>query len=143
MIMGGVGGICGIARFVIIAGIASQYAAGVSQSVIDVRQRGRTAYDLPQNLPGVTGFVAVPLCADIGTIIYLRPVGTLRWESFLVIDCASKSGGSPIDGQSSYDWMKLNNILVEVDHETAVRWNTVGRAIDIEMLTIKEGFGFE
>ena len=121
--------------FLILFGRASQYAPSVMDSVIAVRQSGRTAYSLPTQLPIVDGYVAVADCERIGSIISVRPVGTEKWESFLVVDCASKSDHqSETDPRSGYQWMMDGNVLVEVDHKTAVRWDTVGRAIDIEVI---------
>lgn len=113
-----------LAGIMIISGWASQYAPGVMERVIAVRQvPGRTAHDLPIDLPQVDGYVATADCNEIGTILWLRPIGQEQWESFLVADCA---------GADSYGWMVNNNILVEVDYETAVRWDTVGRGQRIE-----------
>lgn len=112
---------------IILSGIASQYAPGVMESVISVRQSGMTAANLPGNLPDVDGFVAVKDCDRIGEILWLRPQGQRRWESFLVVDCANPADGADL-------WMERNNILVEVDHNTAKRWDTVGKGINVEML---------
>ena len=120
-------------RFAIIAGFASQYALGVMPSTVRVRQSGSTAHNLPTDLPSVDGYVASQNCADIGSIIWLRPIGQTEWESFLVADCASLTAGSPRPGESSYRWMVRNNILFEIDGLTARRWNTVGRRASIEM----------
>lgn len=116
-------------------GIASQYARGVMEKVIAVRQAGRTAHDLPLRLPKVDGYIAVLEGRDIGKIYYLRPVGQLHWESFLAVDCAGKSDGGyefmTRGGRIGQVWYP---IIVEVDWETAVRWDTVGKGIVIEML---------
>jgi len=114
-----------LAILVVATGTASEYAPGIMDSVIKVRQSGRTAYDLPEKIPEVNGYVAVQDRELIGTIIYLRPVGFSEWETFLVTDCAGIADGG-------YAWMVRNNILVEVDYETAERWNTVGRGIKVE-----------
>lgn len=111
-----------------VIGGASQYAPGVMEDVIKTRQAGRTSYHLPKYLPTVDGYVARPYPHEIGTIIYLRPVGSEEWESFLVVDCGGVADGGR-------DWMLRNGILVEVDAETAERWNTVGRLIKVEMMT--------
>lgn len=105
------------------------------QRTINVRQTRPTAYSLPQRLPAVDGYVATQECTDIGTVVLLRPVGTQEWESFLIVDCASKRLGTHNNNphDSSYAWMVRNNIIVEVDYETAVRWNTIGHAIEVEM----------
>lgn len=119
---------------VIISGWASQYAEGVFERVIAVRQSGRTAMDLPAELPQVDGFVAVVECDQIGSIIYLRPEDTETWEAFLVVDCAGRSDRqSDTDPRSGRQWMLDNNILVEIDHQSALRWGCVGRGKRIEM----------
>jgi len=46
-----------------------------------------------------------------------------------VADCAMPPG---TDG--AYEWMTENNILVEVDYETAERWGSVGGGIYIERM---------
>ena len=96
--------------------------------VVATRQAGLTAHDLPVQLPAVDGFVAVKDCARIGDIMYLRPAGTVHWERFMVADCSGHT--------STTEWMKRNNILVEVDYQTARRWNTIGKGIQIEVRTI-------
>ena len=121
--------------FLILFGRASQYAPGVMDSVIAARQSGRTAYSIPAQLPIVDGYVAVADCERIGSIISVRVAGTEKWERFLVADCASKNDRqSDTDPRSGYQWMTDGNVLVEVDHGTAERWGTVGRAIDVEVI---------
>jgi len=107
---------------------ASQYSPGVMEQVVANRQSGKAWVSLPESLPGVDGFAAVADCYRIGDIIYLRPVGTRRWERFLIADCARPPG---TDG--SYEWMVRNGIVAEVDYPTAVRWDTVGRGIRVEV----------
>jgi len=102
------------------------------QRVIRVRQSGRTAHPLPLSLPHVDGYVAAQDCNAIGSIVHLRQNAHGEWERFLVTDCASHSGGSPNAGESSYEWMRRNNILYEIDYETALRWNTVGRLSTVQ-----------
>lgn len=110
---------------IISTGWASQYAPGVMDRVIRMRQTpGETFMTLDVDLPVVNGYVAVPECNRIGDILFIRPVGQRHWEKFLVVDCT---------GRDSYAWMMRNNILVEVDYETAKRWNTIGRGIRIEV----------
>ena len=116
-----------VTGMVILSGIASQYAPGVMEGVVAVRQSGATVADLPHDLPDVDGFVAVKDCDDIGEVIWLRPAGADEWESFLVADCANPADGADL-------WMERNGILVEVDYNTAVRWGTVGKGINVEML---------
>lgn len=104
-------------------GWASQYDRGVMERVIQTRLRYR---HIPSDLSTFDGFVATPYCSDIGRVIYIRPEGTDRWERFLAVDCAGPD--------ETLGWMRRNNILVEVDYNTAVRWNTVGRGIRIETM---------
>lgn len=111
-------------------GIASQYAPGVMERTITVRQQGHTAYTVPSDLSRYAGFVATESCKDLGDEYYLRPVGTEEWELFLVVDCSGHN--------STSSWMKRNNIIVEVDHNTAKRWNTIGRGIEIELAVMVE-----
>ena len=105
-------------------GIASQYASGVMQRVIAYRQRRG---QIPRDLRQYDGFVAVPYAANIGDEYWIRPVGTGAWELFLAVDC----GGIADGGQR---WMLRNGIHFEVDYETARRWRTVGRGIEVESL---------
>lgn len=109
-----------------VTGWASQYAKGVMERVLDYRIRHGTV--IPDN---VDGYVAAQECSDIGKIVYLRPLGSQNWESFWVADCAGPHLRP--DGLTGYQWMLRYNILVEVDWETAVRWDTVGRGIKVEM----------
>ena len=110
-----------------IVGWASQYNPGRMQEVIHNRQNGCCGrYSLEAGLPAVDGFVAVQERADIGRLLLLRPVGSETWETFLAVDCGGYADGG-------YDWMRRNNILVEVDRQTAERWGTVGRLIEVEM----------
>jgi len=115
--------------FTLVSGWASQYAPGVMERVVRVRQSGRTSMDLPVELPDVDGFIAVEDCDRIGDIVYIRREGTEKWYSFLVADCSGHA--------ETTSWMERNNILIEVDYETAVRWDTVGRGIKIELMEIE------
>ena len=108
-------------------GWASQYAEGVMQRVIWNRQHGCCGqYSLPATLPDVDGYVAVAERDRIGSLVWLRPVGQTNWELFLVADCAGYADGG-------YAWMKQNNILAEVDANTAIRWKTPGRGIQVQL----------
>jgi hypothetical protein len=113
---------------IIMTGIASQYAPGVMDKVVYNRQNLSTVVSLPNNLPAVDGYVASQYCSDIGKIIYLRPADCeeCEFEKFLVADCAGIADGG-------LSWMLRNNIVVEVDYETAVRRNTVGRGVRVEL----------
>jgi hypothetical protein len=108
----------------VVSGWASQYAPGRMQEVIRVRQTRPTAMPLPAELPAVDGYIAVLDCAEIGNVWYLRYGESV--ESFLVVDCAGDA--------ATRAWMTRNNILVEVDHATALRWGVVGRGAQIEVV---------
>jgi hypothetical protein len=110
---------------ILLIGIASQYSPGVMERTIAVRQRGRTAYTVPTDLSRYDGFIAMESRKQLGNEYYLRPVGTEQWELFLVVDCSGHSSTSA--------WMKRNNIIAEVDYETAKRWGTIGKGIEIEL----------
>ena len=112
---------------ILLLGTASQYAPGVMQSVIAVRQSGRTAYSLPTELPIVDGYMAVLECHLIGSLVDVVVDGSV--EVFLITDCAGVNDGGR-------DWMVRNGIIAEVDHLSAVRWNSigVGKKIGIQRL---------
>jgi hypothetical protein len=96
---------------------------------------------LPAGLPAVDGYVARPEGSEIGSIVYLRPEGQAEWERFLVVDCGGRNDRRASDGLSGYEWMIRHGILVEVGFPTAVRWNTVGRLIRVEMKRMSESAG--
>lgn len=106
---------------------ASHYSPGVMEQVIVNRQTGNAWVHLPSELPMVDGYAAVQDCSRLGEVLYLRPVGAQSWESFLVVDCAMLPG---TDG--AHEWMTENNIGVEVDYETALRWGTAGGGVKVE-----------
>lgn len=109
-----------LAIAIVATGTASQYGPHVMWRNIEIRQTpGRTAHDLPPTLPDVAGYVAVVDCDRIGSLVWLRPYGG-EWERFLVADCAGVADG----GRA---WMQAGGVLVEVDYETAKRWDVVGR----------------
>lgn len=111
---------------ILLTGTASQYAPGKMESVITVRQiPGKTNYLVPQNLTQYDGFIAMESCAELGNEYYLRPVGIDNWELFLVVDCSGHT--------ETTDWMTVNNIIVEIDYNTAVRWGTVDYGIKVEL----------
>lgn len=114
-------------------GKASQYAEGVMPRVVGLRQEWG---QLPKDVSMYDGFIAVRECSDIGKTYYVRPAGAKKWERVLAADCASKSDRqSETDLRSGYEWMLDTGTIAEVDFKTALRWDTVGRMIDIEMLT--------
>ena len=110
-------------------GWASQYAPGVMDKVIVNRQ----AWDqIPDEIDQYDGFVAGRYPDEIGKAVWIRPVGTDEWELFLVVDCAGIADGG-------LAWMKRSGVLYEVDYQTAVRWDTVGRGIKIEVMSSNIG----
>lgn len=96
---------------------ASQYSPNVMREVRDYRQLAPIRVD---------GYIAAYNCAAIGQVWWMRPVEQSDWESFQVVDCAA-----PDDG--AREWMIANRIIAEVDHPTAVRWDTVGRGIYVQI----------
>lgn len=115
----------------IVSGKASQYSPGVMERVVAYRQKHG---EIPQDVSGYDGFVAVRECGNIGETYYIRPMGQADWEVFLAVDCASKNDyQSTTDPRSGYQWMTESSILVEIDHGTAKRWNCVRRITRIEM----------
>ena len=105
------------------SGIASQYAPNVMERVVANRQSWG---QLPTDLSGVDGCIAVLSCDDVGQTWFVRPDGG-KWGQFLVADCAGDT--------ETIEWMQMNNILVEVDYDTAVRWDTVGKGIKVQVMT--------
>lgn len=102
-------------------GWASHYADGVMESTVEARvEMGHLPADLD-----ATCYVARPHPRDLGRTVWLRPDGG-RWTRCVVADCGGVADGGR-------QWMIENNILVEVDYETAVRWGSVGRGIRVEM----------
>ena len=122
---------------VLFVGVSSQYAPGKMQEVINVRQvPGKTAYTVPQNLSAYDGFMAMRDCNELGNEYYLRPKNSTKWEHFLVVDCSGHAETS--------QWMLRNNIIAEVDYASALRWNTIGKGIDIEIAQrILPGYAIE
>jgi len=107
------------------SGVASQYSPGLMEEVVVNRQL--QGY-LPEQLPLVDGYVAMKGCDYIGAILHVRPKGGAA-ERMLVCDCA----GDDV----TREWMDQDNILLEVDYPTAVRWDTVGRGIQVELIGLE------
>jgi hypothetical protein len=118
----------------------SQYAPGVMQRVIATRQAGLTAYNLG-SVESVDGYAAAILCAEIGSIVYLRPRDTVKWEKFLIVDCSGD--------YETTSWMRRNGIPYEIDYESVLRWgerlgrNLVGRGIKIDIGMERLQYEFE
>ena len=131
-------------------GIASQYAPGVMQRTILVRQSGRTAHDLPMRLPEVDGYAAHPLPEMIGEIVWVRPENSSDWYSVLIVDTADPANGGlafqaygksyPLSAAQG-EWIRsqirsgelIPRVPLEVNYELAQAWNTVGKGIEIEI----------
>ncbi len=113
--------------------MASQYDPGVMSRVVSVRQSGVTAMNLPDPLPQTDGIIAVEDCSRIGEIVWMRHDGR-GWESFLVADCSGHVETS--------EWMLRDDICVEVDYATAVRWNTAGHGAAVDIL-LGERIGYK
>ena len=106
-------------------GWASQYDPRIMSRVVARQQRlGR----LPADLRLFDGFIAVQRCSDVGKFYLLRPLGAEHWELFAAADCSGSVATTA--------WMIDGGILAEVGHQTAVRWGTVGRGIEIEMVGV-------
>ena len=100
--------------------IASHYSQGIMQEVVVNR------HNMGQLSTTHDKFVAVRDCDLIGDVLWLAPIGD-PWEMFVVADCAMPPG---TDG--AYEWMTRNNIQVEVDYQTALRWGSVGGGMLVE-----------
>jgi hypothetical protein len=72
------------------------------------------------DLPKTDGWIAVRDCNELENIWWVENPVTKEWESMLVVDCARKGDGTS-------EWMEENNVAMEVDYQTAVRWDAVGR----------------
>jgi hypothetical protein len=143
----------------VLTGVASQYGRGRMESTIRVRQSGRTAYDLPTPVPEADVYFAALDCRDIGKWFMIRPTGVDEegrpqpWESAYATDCAGlRDGGigfmlfnrhTPMSRYQAERWIERVNTgeydpvyVAEVDYETAVRWNTVGRGREVELVKV-------
>ncbi len=140
----------------LLAGIASQYGRGRMEATIRVRQTGKTAYDLPTPLPQADVYFATLDCRDVGAWFEIRRAGMdesgapYPWESAYATDCAGLTDGgigymlfnrhTPMSRRTAEEWLRRVHtgeykpvIVAEVDYETAVRWDTVGRGQPVEL----------
>ena len=97
----------------------SQYSPGTMDAVLQNRGMDDMYAD---------GYLAVRDCQFIGQTVWLRPIGQIKWERFVVADCSMPPG---TDG--TYEWMTRHNIVGEIDHKSAVRWGVVGRAAKAQL----------
>ena len=94
-----------------LSGWLSQYSPGVMNSVIHQQQiYGRLPFKV-QN----TSFLAVEDCSQMNTHRWIDEI------KFLVTDCSGS--------RQTSEWMWNNNILGEVDYDTALGWGTIGHGI--------------
>lgn len=101
-------------------GNLSQYSPAATERVIANRSiAGRTAYTLPDNWREYDVLVAVNECSRLGE------TGVIMWrehrETYIAFDCSGHA--------STSRWMRRNNIIGEVDGNTARRWNSIGRGM--------------
>jgi hypothetical protein len=107
-----------VVALVCYAGVASQYGPGIMTNVVEYR---REWHQLPP-LPAV-GYIAVDDCSRIGERVWVKHGDDV--EPMVVADCAGDD--------ATRRWMRDNNILMEVDYETALRWDAVGRGEPVVM----------
>jgi len=56
-------------------------------------------------------------------------------EYLMIADCSGH--------QETTNWMKRNNIIMEVGYETALRWGVVGRGAKVSIIYEAYGYEFE
>lgn len=109
------------------SGWASQYAKGVELDPIYNRTTGRATPAIRQDHEQFDGYAAARYPEDIDTVWVVCPEDTkLECRTLLVIDCASSNDGT-------LDWMYAGNIVLEIDHNSAVAWDTVGYGIRVNV----------
>ena len=99
---------------------SSRYDPTPMAATIELRQDwGQLQADLSM----YDGFVAVADCTRIGQDTYLKPAHLTDFERFLVVDCAGAA--------STHSWMIDNDILVELDYDTAERWGALIESVQL------------
>lgn len=96
------------------SGFTSYYAPDIMKHTIEARLGWG---HLPDDLSRYDVFAAVADCGRIGDEFLINYTG--EWERGIVTDCAGNDG--------TPQWMEENNILTEVDYQTAARWGIYGR----------------
>ncbi len=121
-----------MALVLVMSGVASQYAPGVMNGPIRNRTTGRAAPAIRHDHDRFDGYAAAMYPHQIDQVWRVCPENpALACRDLLVVDCAGIPDGGLV-------WMKRNGIVMEVDHETAVAWGTVGRGIRVEVYEIVE-----
>ena len=117
-------------------GHAAYYDHGVMEQVVRIRQAGWTASPLPEELPNVLGFVAVKDCDRIGQMVALWH-GSEGWTfPYLVSDCANKLEKHDLE-------LERKGIVVEVDFNTAARWQVLGLGPEfIDVIVVSKFRGY-
>lgn len=111
----------------VVAGYASAYEPGVFEGVVALRhERNWWRVQPPVDWYAVAGYAATNDCAQVGTVIEMRPAGTGKWLPVLVADCAGDDG--------TPEWMRVNQIVAELDAGLWERWTAAhGRPLMVEM----------
>lgn len=109
----------------IATGWASHYNPDIMESVVMVNYRHG---NLPPHTAVFDTYVAVLDCDYVGSTILIRPAHTRQWTTALVSDCACACHPDTIS------WMQDNNIIVELDFPTALRWNAVGGGLKVDVV---------
>lgn len=132
----------------VLSGTASQYAPGLMDSVVEVR-RGKSLHS-DVDLSEYDGACAFILPEYIGREIHVRPAGQEEWERLLVVDTAGLADGGlgfmlwgkeiPLGmAEAGYHLGQVRNgtiqpaVPIEVDYETAQRWDSVGYGAQVEV----------
>lgn len=98
-----------------VAGFLSQYAQGVMEPTIAARQEWG---QLPLDLSGFDGFIAVADCGLVGQTAYLSIEGG-PWLTVGIADCSGH--------WHTTAWMREAKIIAEVGYRLAERFGFVGR----------------
>jgi len=104
----------------IITAIASQYAPGVMEMVVNNRINWG---QLSGNWQG--HYVAVESCNRIGEVIWIRRGPEDDWLPVMIADCSGD--------RETTNWMRRNSIYLEIDYQLAKEWNTVGHGIGVQI----------
>jgi hypothetical protein len=111
----------------IATGTASQYAPAKFQEPIYNRTHGLAAPAVTKDPTAYDGWAAARYPEDIDKVWLVCPLDTeLPCRELLVVDCAKVSDGT-------LTWMKTGNVVLEIDYETAVAWDTVSYGIKVRV----------